>query len=57
MDNQNLKEKVNFILFECQNRQMKDDEKDLCKIRIEQLKDEIKCNENEILWIYDGIRK
>ena len=55
MGSRDLKERVNFILFECQNRQMTDEEKEMCKTRIERLKDEIKFNENEIKWITSAL--
>ena len=51
MTNQEIKEAVNFIIFECQKREMKEDEKIVCKTRIRRIKDEIEFLQRDIEWI------
>lgn len=57
MNNQELKEKVNFIIFECRERLMTDEEKNICNKQIERLNDEIQFKQNEIEWIMGALGK
>ncbi len=51
MTNQEIKEAVNLIIFECKTREMKEDEKLVCKTRIRRIRDEIEFLQREKAWI------
>lgn len=57
MTNQEIKEAVNFIIFECKTREMKEDEKLVCQTRIRRIKDEIEFLQRDIAWIEGALSK